>query len=362
MNTVSQTPWSLKETLSFPPLSEEREVDLTIVGGGFTGLALAYHLNRLDPKMRVCLLEAEKMGSGASGRTGGILMNGTASDDFPGTEEAIEAFTKTCQIEQIECDLRMNGCYEMARDGSDKVKKPRWRDEGFLEPVNTVAGGDFHPQKYLNGLVRSVTKRGIPVYEKTPVVMIQREPYLKVITPLASIQTKWLLLATNTDLLSETGLKSEMTPYQTYAIGSEPLSREILHEIGWEEEKPFYTLSLPFLWGRTTVEGRIIVGSGLSSIRKIKAEMFETLTERFHNLHPALENVKIEYHWSGPICIPHDWTPKIRTAPGAPQILYLGGYAGHGNALSQLFAKKVAEWLTGDREALRKFSWAQNNA
>lgn len=360
MENRPRTPWEITGNREpfFKPLKGELQAEITVIGGGFTGVALAYHLKCLSPKMQVCLLEAERLGAGASGRTGGILMNGTASDEFPGTDEAVPSLTRTIREEKIECELRENGCHEMDRKGDGKW--PFFEDYGRLRPVNTTAGGDFHPTKYLRHLSQRAAQRGVFFCEDSPVFELKTDGGLEVITAGGVVRADWVVATTNTRLLPLLGIAGELTPYQTYAIASEPVSRETLAEAGWGDERPFYTLSMPFLWGRTTEEGRILIGAGLSPIRKVKAEMLEHLEERFHNLHPAFERVKVEYRWWGEICIPHDWTPKILTSPLHDRILYLGGYAGHGCALSHLFAERVASYLAGNRGALELFRWARN--
>ncbi len=359
MGTDGKNMWDLEKT-RFNQFEGMAEAEVTIIGGGLTGLTLACHLKRYAPKKTILLLEADQIGSGASGRSGGILMDGTASDDYPGTDRAVDSLRELIEREAIDCELRTNGCFEMDRQPRWNGERPIFNDSGRLGPVQTVSGGDFHPQKFVTGLARRIADRGGSLFERSPVVAIDPGPVTQVLTPGGVVKTEWLISATNTDLWQQLKIENQFTPYSTYAIASEPLSRSCLAEIGWGEELPFYTLSLPFLWGRTTLEGRVVIGAGLSPIKKIKVEMLEELEERFHNLHPALQGVSIEYRWWGPIGIPHDWTPKILTSPLHPKILYIGGYAGHGCALSNLFAERTAAYLAGEEGALEIFSWAQS--
>ncbi len=357
MELSPKTPWDLAPD-GPAPLTENREADTVVVGGGFTGLALAYHLKRLAPRREIVLIEADRIGAGASGRTGGVLMNGTSSDDYPGTDRAIAAISETIHREGISCELRLPGCLEMDRQGNSNGR-PVWNDQGPLAPVGTVAGGDFHPTLFLQGLKSAARRWGVTIAEKSPVIDLSANGRIVLQTPTGRVVAGQAVFATNHQFLKPLQIRCGFTPYNTYAIATERLSPSLLAEIGWGRELPFYTLSLPFLWGRTTLGGRIIIGSGLSTFPKIKAEMLEQLEERFHSLHPALETVKVEYRWWGPISIPHDWTPKILTSPADPSILYLGGYAGHGCALSHLFAERTAAFLAGDATALKEFSWAR---
>ena len=126
--------------------------------------------------------------------------------------------------------------------------------------------------------------------------------------------------------------------------------------------KPSYTNDLPYLWGRLLHGNRVIFGSGLVDVsnwrelmeidvRSGKAlELLDKLENRVRHLHPALLDVQITHRWGGPILITEDWRPVFELHPRSAKAVVLGGYSGHGVALSVYLGSWAAEFLLGRRE------------
>src|SRR5262249_18735102 len=146
---------------SAPEHSLPKDVDFAIVGGGFTGLAAAAWLSSLAPEKTVALLEAERIGAGASGRTGGMVLAESGAGDLPGLGDVLASFSNTLQTLGVNCDLFLPGAFEISRSGPDPestiVNPPahssiEWHDSGKLKVVNEVPGGTLHPGKLVSGL------------------------------------------------------------------------------------------------------------------------------------------------------------------------------------------------------------------
>src|ERR1700734_340832 len=108
-------PWGIPPwKISFrpPPRAVPAAVDFAVVGGGFTGLAAAAWLRHLDPQKSVALLEAHAIGAGASGRTGGMVLDKTAADDLPGLGDVLGGLTSIVHTLGISCDLTLPGAWE----------------------------------------------------------------------------------------------------------------------------------------------------------------------------------------------------------------------------------------------------------
>ena len=170
------------------------------------------------------------------------------------------------------------------------------------------------------------------------------------------IRTDWLIVAANAWIQSLLPIV-HMASSLTFACATERLSRKVVEALGLEEGIPFYTVDLPYLWGRMTSESRVIFGSGLlfDSSERLEeiglktrsfARAIDTLTRRVRGLHPALTNIRFSHAWAGPIAFTEDHMPILTYAPNQRRMLVAGAYAGHGVAMSvragELLAVAVA--------------------
>lgn len=356
--------WDETQRPPYPALKSDLEADFLIIGGGLTGLSLANYLARQAPRAKTVLIEARRIGFGASGRTGGVVMPGTAVDLLPGTEKAHLFLENFLKEEGIECELRLHGCWVVSRnEKKNPLTSLKWQDSGRLRPVKQVEGGDVHPGMLLSGLARRAEKKGVLIFENTPAAGLEISGKAAVRTPGGRIRAKNLVLATNAFQLENWEHGARFFALNTFALATEPVSKDLLEQAGWKDERPFYTSELPYLWGRVSRSGRIVMGSGLDRYRENPDErtalsLLDDLERRFHGLHPAFERVKITHRWWGPILMARDRNPRILQAGKDPGVFFIGGYAGHGVAASHLLAYHLARHLTGDPKALESLSWA----
>jgi glycine/D-amino acid oxidase-like deaminating enzyme len=340
------------------------EADLVVIGAGFTGLAVAYHAARLLPKWKTIVLEADRVGAGASGRTGGVVLSGTAAGILPGTEKAVESLKSIISQAGIQCHLRLPGCYNVARRLSRAiVQSPIWNDSGRLCAVREEPGGDFDPSEYLSGLAHALEAKGVAIYEKSPVEAIVPGDPVKVISEPDTVLAGTVVLATNALSLGLMDQGRFLTAFNTFAIATEPVPRDRLGDGWWAKERAFYTLDLPYLWGRTTADGRIVIGSGIVAcddgwrVCPEGQRRCIELERRLRRLHPAFADLKASHGWWGPICFSSDSLPHIVSSPKAPNIYFVGGYCGHGAAVSALVAEVLVSHLAGNDAALKVMPW-----
>ena len=131
-------PWRVDVDIA--PSAPPARCDVAVVGGGFTGLSAAYHLARRG--VRVALLEASRLGSGASGRTGGIVLEGTAIGPLGRVENCLDALAAVVARERIACELRLSGCWELMHRRESDSRGRLWRDgDEWLYVSDTVPGG-----------------------------------------------------------------------------------------------------------------------------------------------------------------------------------------------------------------------------
>ena len=361
------SPWTIDFRPATHPIPAElpTEVDVAIVGGGFTGLAAAAWLRRLAPEMSVVLLEAESIGAGASGRTGGMALSEAAPGDLPGLGDVLTGFSEILQALRVDCDLDLSGAWEIGRSGGSADSPIAWSDSGKLRVVGEVAGGTVDPGKIVSGVARSAQDQGALIFENARVDDIAFENPLRLTACRGEIRAERVLIATNALSLDLSALADRTTPKLTLALATEALSEQQIEAIGLGARKPFYTVDFPYLWGRMLRSNSAIFGCGLVevddwqglyrlSVEKGKTKtLLDRLETRVRNLHPALREVAIAHRWGGPILLTEDWRPIFERHPLSERAIVLGGYCGHGVALSTYLGAWAAEALLGRRELPR---------
>jgi glycine/D-amino acid oxidase-like deaminating enzyme len=378
-------PWKIHFTPSRHKLPAH--VDLAIIGGGFTGLAAAAWLRHLAPDKSVAVFEAARIGAGASGRTGGLVLAETAAGNQPGLGDVLAGFRAILEKLKVRCDLELTGAWEIARQqSSGKAKhKPsaiEWNDSGTLRVVNEVPGGTLDPGKLVSGLARAAQRHGAQIHENHRVQNVHWSltPELHITTARGAtleITAAKILFATNALSLPQAAMTG-MHPRLTLAILTSPVSEKVLAAIGLSARKPFYTVDFPYLWGRVRPDRSIVWGAGLvqspdaDDLEAVdiaaaeSAAAFDRLEDRIRHLHPALEKIKFAQRWGGPILFRDSWKPVFDWHPhsvatdaactdevpenASRNAVVLGAYAGHGVALSSYLGTWAAEVLLGCRE------------
>lgn len=356
--------------------SVPEKTDFVIIGGGFTGLAAAAWLCLLAPEKSVVVLEASRIGAGASGRTGGIVLAETAAGNLPGLGDVLAGFREILQKLAVDCDLELGGAWEIGHSaraaGSSAVRSPiDWNDSGSLRVVNEVPGGTLDPGKLVGGLARSAVRLGAVILENSPVQKIRWGARIEVEfgrkgTRPGNISAGKVLFATNALSLELTGLAGKAEPRLTLAALTAPLREAQLEAIGLAQRKPFYTVDLPYLWGRLRPDNSIVWGAGLvnapdehglESIDIAAAEpaaLFAKLEQRVRGLHSALASVAFTHRWGGPILFCDDWRPVFTWHPQCSRTyrngIVLGAFAGHGVALSSYLGAWAGEVFLGNRD------------
>ena len=163
-------PWHIDFTARSKPVPES--VDFAIVGAGFTGLAAAAWLRHLAPEKSVAVLEATRIGAGASGRTGGMALAESAAGDLPGLGNVLGGFERILAELQIDCDLVLPGAFEIGRSKGMAHSPIEWNDSGTLRVVKKVPGGTLDPGKLVAELARAADERGATIIESHPVTKI----------------------------------------------------------------------------------------------------------------------------------------------------------------------------------------------
>jgi gamma-glutamylputrescine oxidase len=349
-------PWRRGRPLSTKPIPSI--VDVAIVGAGGTGLSTAYHLARAG--VRPIVLEADTSGSGASGRTGGIVLEGISSGPRDGARDCLLRLETLVNALEIDCDLRVVGCWEIEhQEGRGSTALP-WTDEGApVRIAEIVPGGSVEPGALTAGLADAAIKAGALIFEHQRVKGIERGRRLRVVFEDGEIEAPYGVLAVNAwtaDLAMDLG---EIHSALTYACVTEPLDAETLKQIGLADRIPFYTADTPYLWGRVCPDGAVVFGAGLSfgepselEATRItgseSASILQRMTQRVRSLNPALARINIRSGWAGPIAFRRGGVPLLTRCPDVPNLLIAGAYAGHGVAFSIHAGWMLAEAILHD--------------
>lgn len=377
-------PWTVDFRPASSPLPEQ--VDFAIVGGGFTGLSTAAWLRKLAPRKSVLVLEASTVGEGASGRTGGLALAETAAGPLPELGDVLAGYKKILRTLHISAGLELPGVWELGRSNPAKGSPISWNDSGDLQVVRTVPGGAVDPGKVVSGLARAAEHTGAQIADRAEVHAIEYSNPLRMRVrqnvrgrlQQKEISARQILLATNAFSLELSELHGATQSKLTLALATAPLSAVQLKALGLFSRHPFYTVDLPYLWGRLLASNGIVFGAGLVpmpatiaslftkpgqsserfaapnlyrfDVRKGEAaESFRWLEGRVHQLHPALKSARITRRWAGPILFTEGMRPIFRRHPRSENVMILAGYNGHGVALSVYLGQWAAEALLGTR-------------
>jgi glycine/D-amino acid oxidase-like deaminating enzyme len=266
---------------------------------------------------------------------------------------------------QVQCDLTLPGALEIGREDILPDSPISWSDSGTLGVTREVPGGTIDPGKMLSGLAQAATKNGALIFENAPVesLSVEGSPVLQVAG--CPVRARCVLVATNAESLELSSLAGRAQPKFTLAVATEPLSSDQISSLGLAAGKPFYTSDLPYLWGRVFQDNRVILGSGLVHLEDWRelltlnvreghaAELLADLERRVHNLHPALQGVRLSHRWGGPILIADKWRPVFRRHAEHRDVIVLGAYSGHGVALSVYLGAWAAQAMLGKKDLPR---------
>jgi len=328
-------------------------------------LAAAAWVRRLDPRKSVVVLEAERIGAGSSGHTGGIALGETAAGDLPGLGDVLSGFRETLKDLAVDCDLTLSGVWELGHHGGIAGSPISWQDSGVLEVAREVAGGTIDPRKMLSGLARTAESAGAMIIENSPLDGIQFGDPLRLKVGRKELVAGHAIVATNAQSLDLSGIAGRGEPKFTLAVATKPLPDATLETLGLTSRKPFYTIDLPYLWGRLLKTNGVVFGSGLIHLedwrelaevdvgRGEAARLVALLEKRVRGLHSELGEVQFTHRWGGPNLFADGWRPVFERHINSPRVIVIGGFSGHGVALSVYLGRWAAEAMMMGREMPR---------
>lgn len=385
-----------------PPLPGDVDVDVCIVGGGFTGLWTAYYLRKLDPSVRVAVLEARFAGFGASGRNGGWLTNSvTGGRERYGREggirqqkalnDTVDEVIRVAAAEHIDADVRKGGelnvAYtpaQLARMKALAAVEAGWpgADVTELSAAETAArvgvarplGGVWHPHcarihpaKLVRGLAQAVERAGAVIYEDTVARSI--EPGL-VTTTRGLVRAAHVVRATEGFTADLRGQHRRWLPLNSSLIVTDPLPPAVWDEIGWEHADTLGDLAHVYTYAQRTADGRIAFGgrgvpyrygSRVDTDGRTQRRTVAALTRLLHTTFPATRDTRIAHAWSGVLGVPRDWAASVGH-DRSTGLAWAGGYVGTGVAATNLAGRCVADLILGRDTDLARLPWVGHRA
>ena len=381
---------SANQAAQRPALQGEVETDVCIIGAGYTGLSTALFL--LENGFKVSILEAAKVGFGASGRNGGQIVNSYSRDidviertvgpkqaqllgqmAFEGGRIIRERIAKY----DIQCDLKDGGVFAALTSkqmGHLEAQKKLWEryghtqlelmdakrirevvaTENYVGGMLDMSGGHIHPLNLALGEAAAVESLGGVIYEQSPATRIERGANPVVHTPEGRIKAKFVVVAGNAylgNLVPE--LASKSMPCGTQVITTEPLSDEVAASLLPQDycvEDCNYLLD----YYRLTGDKRLIYGGGVVYGARDPANIEAIIRPKMLKTFPQLKNVKIDFAWTGNFLLTLSRLPQVGRI--GDNIYYSQGCSGHGVTYTHLAGKVLAEALRGQAERFDAFA------
>jgi glycine/D-amino acid oxidase-like deaminating enzyme len=393
------------------PMQRSEEVDVAILGAGYTGLWTAYYLLRHNPGLKVAIVEREIAGYGASGRNGGWC-----SPRFPvsagamtrrwgpeaargvllALQAAVDEIQHVSEIENIDTCFRPAGTLTVAR-GAHQLPAlhgahDAYRRLGlgsryqFLTPqqvaeriritdvhggLYTPDGASIHPGRLVRGLARAVETHGGTIYEQTAVTEIRPGSNARLITGAGELRARQaIVLAGEAYLTQLPGFHRALLPVYSLICLTEPLSPSQWREIGWAQGGNLSSMRNTVVYLTRTPDGRILFGSRgapyafgsqITDAQDRHAATLALIQRSLLEWFPSLEGIHFTHGWGGPVGMPIDWTPAVRFDPQS-RIAFAGGYTGQGVSTANLAGQMLAGMIAGRQTGFESLPFAQRRS
>jgi glycine/D-amino acid oxidase-like deaminating enzyme len=382
-----------------PPLTSSLQVDVCIVGGGYTGLWTAYYLAQAAPELQIVVVESEFCGYGASGRNGGwlsALLPGPREGYGPGVtqlqaamRDSVGEVERVTVAEQIDARLVRGGSLTVARTPAQLARltadvltqqraaggdpdtvqltasqlNERVRIRGALGASFTPNCARVHPARLVRGLAQAVESAGVRIYESTRAMEIKA--HAVTLAGGHSVRAKWVVRATEGYTARLPGLRRTWLPMNSSMIVTEPLPQSVWDDLGWDGIETLGDEAHAYCYAQRTSDGRIAIGgrgvpyrygSRTDSAGETAPETVTALTHLLHDMFPATRDVPIAHAWSGVLGVPRDWCATVGL-DRSTGLGWAGGYVGDGVTTSNLAGRTLRDLVLDRDTELTRLPW-----
>lgn len=377
--------------LNCPKLADEAEADVCIIGAGFTGLSAALHL--AESGYKVVVLEAEKIGWGASGRNGGQVTPGHNMDHdelinkvgkpmadslWDMSVESVHLVKQLIQKHNIECDLKAGVIHVAAKLGhkkhieesveykrhvlgykgieylNDQQVQDMLGTDRFFNGEYWREGAHLHPLNYALGLAKAAQQAGARLYENSRVLDYVGGDQAYVKTESGIVKPKFILLACNGYLGKlEPRIAGKIMPINNFILATEPLPQDVCKRIN-RDDVAVADSKFVINYFKLSGDNRLLWGGGENYTTRFPKDIPNFVRKYMLEYYPELADVKIDYGWGGTLAITLNRMPYFNRLED--NVYAAHGYSGHGVALATLGGKLMAQAVMGDAEKFDIFS------
>ena len=375
-------------------LDADLSADVCVIGGGFTGVNTAIELAQRG--LSVILLEARRIGWGASGRNGGQLIRGIGHDvsgfaKHVGGEgvryleragiDSVALVGERIRAHSIDCDLRWGFC-ELANTRAQfnafKGEQEHLAALGYAHETRLVGpqempqvvdstayagglidmgSGHLHPLNLVLGEARVAESLGVRIFEQTQVLELIHGDTVQVRCTGGTARAASLVLACNAHLEDlEPRLSGKVLPAGSYIIATEPLSAAMAHQL-IPQNLALCDQKVGLDYYRLTADRRLLFGGACHYSGRDPQDIAAYMRPKMLKVFPQLANTRIEFQWGGKIGITANRFPQVGRLKQYPNVFYAQGYSGHGLNVTHWCARLLAEGIhTGVSRGLDAFS------
>jgi len=363
-------------------LAGSRRADVCVIGGGFTGLSAA--LNLAEQGFDVVLLEAERIGFGASGRCGGLIGSGQRKDvlelerlygvdrskqlwEF--AELAKEQIRHRAAKHEIPCDLQKGQLVGVHKKGYQgwpqeladalaqrygythckvldaEQTRTYVATDGFLESLYDAEALTVHPLNYTLGLAKAAADAGVRIFERSRVTNYSRSDPALIETSQGSVTASFIVLACNGYLEKlERRTARKIMPINNFMIATEPLGEKRAREL-ISGRFGIHDTRFVVDYFRLSADHRLLFGGGENYRRGFPRDIAKFVRPYMTRIFPQLKGARIDYAWGGTLSVTVNRMPHVGRLK--PNVFFAQGYSGHGISTANFAGMVIAEAIGG---------------
>jgi len=380
---------TVNEVTDYAPLRGSQRADVCVIGAGFTGISTALHLAERGYKVHV--VEANKVGWGATGRNGGEIIGGISGEEkiarhMGADGESLlwdmrwagnDIIRERVQTYDINCDLKWGYLDVAIRPRHLRDQQAEWESlqehnfphetkllsrqetaaligtDAYIGALMNMGNGHLHPLNLCIGEARAAVSMGTTIYEQSPVLRIEHGDKPRVITADGSVTADMVVLAGNAYHFIEPKLCGSVFPMSSFIITTQALTDKQVNAINPNDFAvcdPNFVLE----YFRLTADKRLLFGGRCNYFGDDPEAIRNRLVPKMLRIYPQLASTKIDYVWSGKVAVPFNRVPQLGKI--SSNVFYSQGYSGHGVNVTHLAGQIMADAVAGTFERFDVFA------